>query len=152
MYSSISSDNGLAPARQQAIIWTNNGKFIDAYMRHLASMNQIILISVNVCAALLVNNPVIDISWKISPYSMYRFCWHHSWSYDPDLISTMKMPLLAIHYTGLMLNWMLSFFRNRGAIITVSSAASYMPTPQLTVYSATKVSVNSYFHSLLSNL
>ena len=32
------SDNGLAPARRQAIIWTNDGKFTDAYMRHSASM------------------------------------------------------------------------------------------------------------------
>ena len=40
-YSSTGSDNGLAPARQQAIIWTNDGKFIDAYiyMRHSASMS-----------------------------------------------------------------------------------------------------------------
>ena len=30
---SIISDNGLAPTRQQAIIWTN-----DAYLRHLVSM------------------------------------------------------------------------------------------------------------------
>ena len=37
-YSSISSDNGLAPARRQAIIWTNDGLFTDAYMRHSASM------------------------------------------------------------------------------------------------------------------
>ena len=27
---SIGSDNGLAPARRQAIIWTNDGKFTDA--------------------------------------------------------------------------------------------------------------------------
>ena len=33
-YYSISSDNGLAPSRRQAIIWTNDGKFTDAYMRH----------------------------------------------------------------------------------------------------------------------
>ena len=38
-YCSIGSDNGLAPARQQAIIWTNDGFFTDAYMRHLASMS-----------------------------------------------------------------------------------------------------------------
>ena len=36
-YSSIGSDNGLAPARRQAIIWSNDGKFTDAYMRHSAS-------------------------------------------------------------------------------------------------------------------
>ena len=35
----IGSDNGLAPVRQQAIIWTNDGKFTDAYMRHSASMS-----------------------------------------------------------------------------------------------------------------
>ena len=33
------SDNGLAPARRQAIIWSNDGKFTDAYMRHSASMS-----------------------------------------------------------------------------------------------------------------
>ena len=38
-YSSIGSDNGLAPARRQAIIWTNDGLFTDAYMRHSASMS-----------------------------------------------------------------------------------------------------------------
>ena len=38
-YSSIGSDNGLAPTRQQAIIWTNDDKFTDAYLLHLASMS-----------------------------------------------------------------------------------------------------------------
>ena len=38
-YSIVGSDNGLAPAEQQAIIWTNDGKFTDEYMRHLASMS-----------------------------------------------------------------------------------------------------------------
>ena len=33
-YSSTGLDNGLAPARRQAIIWTNDGLFTDAYMRH----------------------------------------------------------------------------------------------------------------------
>ena len=37
-YSSIGSDNGLAPARRQAIIWSDDGQFTDAYMRHSASM------------------------------------------------------------------------------------------------------------------
>ena len=36
-YSSIGSDNGLAPARRQAIIWTNDAYFTDAYMHHLTS-------------------------------------------------------------------------------------------------------------------
>ena len=35
----IGSDNGLSPTRRQAIIWTNDGQFIDAYMRHSASMS-----------------------------------------------------------------------------------------------------------------
>ena len=38
-YSSNGSDNGLAPSRRQAIIWTNGGWFTDAYMRHSASMS-----------------------------------------------------------------------------------------------------------------
>ena len=38
-YSSIGSDNGLAPTRRQGIIWTNAGKFADAYMRHAALMS-----------------------------------------------------------------------------------------------------------------
>ena len=38
-YSSIGSDNGLAPARRQTIILTNAGLFTDVYMRHLASMS-----------------------------------------------------------------------------------------------------------------
>ena len=36
---SIGSDNGLAPARRQAIIWTKGGWFADAIMRHSASMS-----------------------------------------------------------------------------------------------------------------
>ena len=35
----LGSDNGLAPSRRQAIIWTNDGKFTDAYMGHSASMS-----------------------------------------------------------------------------------------------------------------
>ena len=38
-YSSIGSDNGLAPFRRQAIIWINDGSLTDAYMRHTASMS-----------------------------------------------------------------------------------------------------------------
>ena len=30
-YSSIGSDNGLAPTRRHAIFWTNDGKFTNAY-------------------------------------------------------------------------------------------------------------------------
>ena len=32
------SDNGLARPRRQAIIWTSDGKFTDAYMPHSAPM------------------------------------------------------------------------------------------------------------------
>ena len=39
-YSIIGSDNGLAPTRRQAIIWTKDGQFTDAYMRNSASMTQ----------------------------------------------------------------------------------------------------------------
>ena len=35
----IGLDNGLASTRQQAIIWTNDGEIIDAYMCHSASMS-----------------------------------------------------------------------------------------------------------------
>ena len=38
-YPSIGSDNGLVPAKRQAIIWTNGGEFADAYMRPSASMS-----------------------------------------------------------------------------------------------------------------
>ena len=38
-YSSNGSDNGLAPSKQQTIIWTNGGWFTNAYMCHLASMS-----------------------------------------------------------------------------------------------------------------
>ena len=38
-YFSIGSDNGLAPTRRRAIIWTNDDLITDAYMRHLASMS-----------------------------------------------------------------------------------------------------------------
>ena len=37
--SSIGSDNGLAPTRRQAIIWSNDGHFTDADMRHSSSMS-----------------------------------------------------------------------------------------------------------------
>ena len=36
---SICTDNGLAPARQQAIVWTNDGQFTEAYMCHSAAVN-----------------------------------------------------------------------------------------------------------------
>ena len=39
-YSSIGSENGLAPARRQAIIWTNDGYFTDAYTRQSALMSE----------------------------------------------------------------------------------------------------------------
>ena len=35
----IFSDNGLAPTRRQAIIYSNDGKFTDAYMHPSASMS-----------------------------------------------------------------------------------------------------------------
>ena len=38
-YPSIGSDNGLVPIRQQAIIWTNDGKFTNAYKLRSASMS-----------------------------------------------------------------------------------------------------------------
>ena len=38
-FSSIGSDNGLAPTTQQAIIWTNDGYINDTYMHHSASMS-----------------------------------------------------------------------------------------------------------------
>ena len=38
-YSGIGLDNGLAPVRRQAIIWTNDGQFIDTYMRRSASLS-----------------------------------------------------------------------------------------------------------------
>ena len=37
-YSNIGSDNGLGPTRRQAIIWTIDDYFIDAYMRHSGPM------------------------------------------------------------------------------------------------------------------
>ena len=44
-YSSISSDNGLAPNRQQAIIWTNDGI---VYWRTYASLSLDGLRSLNI--------------------------------------------------------------------------------------------------------
>ena len=41
-YSSIGSDFGLSPARQQAIIWTNDGQFTDTYVHH-SSLNELII-------------------------------------------------------------------------------------------------------------
>ena len=38
--SSTGSDNGLAPIRRQAIIWTNDGKFTDAHMRLAVTQSQ----------------------------------------------------------------------------------------------------------------
>ena len=39
MISIIGSDNGLAPTRRQAIVWTNDDRLTDANMRHFASMS-----------------------------------------------------------------------------------------------------------------
>ena len=41
--SSFGSDNGLAPTRRQAIIWTNDNNFTDAYMRHSDSISELLL-------------------------------------------------------------------------------------------------------------
>ena len=38
-YSSIGLDNDLALIRHEAIIWSNDGKFDNAYMHHSASMS-----------------------------------------------------------------------------------------------------------------
>ena len=38
-YSCIGLDDGSAPTRRQAIIWTNDGEITNAYMRHSASIN-----------------------------------------------------------------------------------------------------------------
>ena len=38
-HASIGSDDGLAPTRWQAIVWTNDGYFTDANMHHWASMS-----------------------------------------------------------------------------------------------------------------
>ena len=40
-YSITGSDNGLELTRWQAIIWSNGGKFTEAYMRHSASMSEL---------------------------------------------------------------------------------------------------------------
>ena len=38
-YNCTGSDKGLAPNSRQAIIWNNDDKFADAYMRHSTSMS-----------------------------------------------------------------------------------------------------------------
>ena len=38
-YPSIGLDYGLVPTRRQAIIWTNEGYFTDAYTSHSVSMS-----------------------------------------------------------------------------------------------------------------
>ena len=38
-YFSIGLHDAFVPTRLQAIIWTNDGKFTDIYLRHLASMS-----------------------------------------------------------------------------------------------------------------
>ena len=38
-YSSIGSDNGLVLARQQTIVWSNDGQYTDAHVCHLAPNN-----------------------------------------------------------------------------------------------------------------
>ena len=45
-HTSIGSDNGLAPTRRQAIIWTSGGKFADAHILHSASKHCIAWIPV----------------------------------------------------------------------------------------------------------
>ena len=53
---SIGLDNGLAPARRQAIIWTNDGWSTDAYVRHSALMNCVTWIHDNVAMAQQTHN------------------------------------------------------------------------------------------------
>ena len=65
-YPSIGPDNGLAPTRQQAIIWTNDGLFTVEYIHHSASMSlydAIIATSrITLCGTLRINMLTIIIS------------------------------------------------------------------------------------------
>ena len=57
---SICSDNGLAPARRQTIIWAYDDKLADAYMRHSASMSY---------------SGDTDVAVDIKGYSNRPVCW-----------------------------------------------------------------------------
>ena len=53
-FSSIGSDNGLALTRQQAIIWTNDGKFTDGWRIYASlGLNEL---TVNSLATLRINH------------------------------------------------------------------------------------------------
>ena len=67
-YSIIGSDNGLAPARRQAIIWTNDDYFTDAYMRHSASMIKTLLRVVLKRVIIMIFNHISTV-W----FWIYRF-------------------------------------------------------------------------------
>ena len=57
-YSIIGSDNGLAPTRWQAIIWTIDGKFTDAYMWQSASMSESMFLFYILCGPTISNVPL----------------------------------------------------------------------------------------------
>ena len=69
-YSSIGLDNGLAPTRRQAIIWTKDGKFTDAYMRfsaHCVNVSSLLIETVSVIDFLYITMQVIDWCWALWP-------------------------------------------------------------------------------------
>ena len=68
----IGSDNGLAPSRWQAIIWTNDDYFTDEYMHHALSLNEEHSkgrkISIPVKVILDISGSLVDIQWDSRKY------------------------------------------------------------------------------------
>ena len=73
-YSSIGSDNGLAPIRRQAIIWTNDGYITDAYMRHSASMSEIFC---EICMKLSLEFLQEKMYMALTLGGLHQFSRHH---------------------------------------------------------------------------
>ena len=74
-YSSIGSDNGLAPTRRQAVIWTNDGSTLYAYITHSASV---------------LKDVLRKYSWVSPPLKIFEI---ESWLI-PKYAQTWKFPFL----------------------------------------------------------
>ena len=71
LYSNFGSDNGLTPVGLQAIVWTNDSYFTDAYMRHSVSGYTIearAWLCVNVC----LNHHHKSVEWTDPYHSIWR--------------------------------------------------------------------------------
>ena len=96
-YSTTDSDNGLAPTRQQAIIWTNDDKSTSAHMHHSDSMSYLRLNGYP-CDAF----PMLD----IYVYSKFTDILQILFFKNKGILHSSGWPLGQKHHTSPDLNWL----------------------------------------------